>query len=147
MNAHLTPTREDSRATARAVTRLPGHYSFGYYDKCPWDLTGRYLLALRAEFCDRSPDADDVATLGLIDLDNGDRFQPFAETRAWNWQQGCMLQWLPGSAREVIFNDRDGDHFVSLVCDAFTGRVARRLPRPVYAINHAANTALTLNFS
>ena len=81
-------------ARVRAVTALPGHHSFGYYDKCPWDVSGRYLLALRAPFCDRSPEAEDVATLGLVDLHEGDRFRPFAETRAWNWQQGCMLHWL-----------------------------------------------------
>ena len=85
----------------RAVTALPGHHSFGYYDKCPWDVSGRYLLALRAPFCDRSPEAEDVATLGLVDLHEGDRCRPFAETRAWNWQQGCMLHWLRAPVRRV----------------------------------------------
>src|SRR5438045_1609000 len=82
-------------APVRAVTRGPGHHSFGYYDKTPWDVSGRYLLASRAPFCHRSPRADEPATLGLVDLHDGDRFLPFAETLAWNWQQGCMLQWLP----------------------------------------------------
>jgi hypothetical protein len=27
----------------RAVTSGPWHHSFGYYDKTPWDSTGRYL--------------------------------------------------------------------------------------------------------
>ena len=31
---------------ARALTQGPGHHFFGYYDKCPWDLSGRYLLDL-----------------------------------------------------------------------------------------------------
>lgn len=131
----------------RAVTRLPGHHSFGYYDKSPWDCSGRYLLALRAGFCDRSPGADDVATLGLVDLANEDHFEPFAETRAWNWQQGCMLQWLPPADRLVIYNDRQGDSFVSVVCDVFSGRIVRRLPQPIYAISHAGDAALSLNFS
>ena len=133
---------------ARAVTRGPGHHSFGYYDKSPWDATGRYLLALQAPFCDRSPGPDDVATLGMVDLSDGDRFRPFAETRAWNWQQGCMLQWLPPAAdRLVIYNDRDGDAFVSVIRDAISGRVVRRLPLPIYAVSHDGTQAVTLNFS
>jgi hypothetical protein len=147
MQSRIAACRAIPIPSVRAVTSPPGHHSFGYYDKSPWDRTGRYLLALRAGFCDRSPGPDDVATLGVVDLDNDNRFEAFAETRAWNWQQGCMLQWLPAADRFVVFNDRDGDHFVSLVCDAFTGRVVRRLPLPVYAINHAGDTGLTLNFS
>jgi hypothetical protein len=117
----VTQSGAPGEARVRAVTALPGHHSFGYYDKCPWDLSGRYLLALRAPFCDRSPEAEDVATLGLVDLHEGDRFRPFAETRAWNWQQGCMLHWLrapfaaspaggvpPGEGSLVVYNDRDG---------------------------------------
>src|SRR5579885_3332996 len=114
-------------AIPRAVTHGPFHHSFGYYDKSPWDVTGRYLLTLRAPFCNRPPTAGDTAALGVVDLDDDDRFLPFAESRAWNWQQGCMLQWLPSSgAHHVMYNDRAGDRFVSVICDALTGEVVRR---------------------
>jgi hypothetical protein len=119
------------------------------------------VLALEAPFSDRAPEADDVAVLGVVDLEDGGRFRPFAETRAWNWQQGCMLHWLraplaaspvpsvgdEASARLVIYNDRDGDRFVSVVCDALTGRVVRRLPLPVYGLSPDGRQAVTLNFS
>ncbi|HEU5317112.1 MAG TPA: hypothetical protein VFX49_13470 [Chloroflexota bacterium] len=143
----------------RAVTTGPGHHTAGYYDKTPWDVTGRYLLALRAQFCDRAPTADDVAVLGVVDLHDGERFLPFAETRAWNWQQGCMLHWLsaplahspadvPAPQRHlVIYNDRDGDRFVAVVVDALSGREVRRLPRPVYGLSPDGRQAVTLNFS
>ena len=36
---------------------------------------------------------------------------------AWCWQQGCMLQWRPGSDREVLWNDRQGDQYVCRVLD------------------------------
>jgi len=58
---------------------------------------------------DKNPEAGDIATVGMIDIDSGG-FRPIAETRAWNFQQGAMQQWL-GSAPDslVIFNDfRDG---------------------------------------
>src|SRR5213592_3915160 len=124
MGSSLDMAPSGAAGAPRAVTRGPGHHSFGYYDKSPWDTTGRYLLALEAPFCDRSPGPGDVATLGVVDLAEGEQFRPFAETRAWNWQQGCMLQWLPPAAdRLVIYNDRDGQRFVSVICDALSGRV------------------------
>ena len=88
-----------------------------------------------------------------------DRFRPFAETRAWNWQQGCMLHWLraPSARRRravpsgegtlVVYNDREGERFVSVVCDALSGRVLRRLALPIYALSPDGRQAMTFNFS
>ncbi|HEV2125697.1 MAG TPA: hypothetical protein VGW38_23330, partial [Chloroflexota bacterium] len=96
---------------------------------------------------------------GVVDLHEGNRFQPFADTRAWNWQQGTMLHWLRAplalsrlaaddpERHLVIFNARDGDTFVSVICDALTGREVRRLPRPIYALSRDGRAAVSLNFS
>jgi len=35
-----------------SLTRGPRRHFFGYYDKCPWDSTGRYALALETDFAD-----------------------------------------------------------------------------------------------
>ncbi len=131
--------------TAQPVTRGPAYHFFGYYDKCPWDVSGRYLLAQETTFMDRRPSGDDEAVIGLIDRQDDDRFLPVAATRAWNWQQGCMLQWLPTG--EIIYNDRDGgDRFVSVVLDPHSG--ARRvLSRPIYAVRPDGQSAVSLNFS
>jgi len=113
------------------LTQGPKFHFFGYYEKFPWDVTGRYLLALEVDFINRSPDPDDIARICLIDTEDGNSIRVLAETRTWNWQQGCMLQWL-GSApdRMIIYNDRDGDQFVSKVMDVVTGET-RVLSRPV----------------
>jgi hypothetical protein len=131
---------------AEAVTRGPRFHFFGYYDKTPWDVSGRYLLALEAGFMDRRPGPDDVATVGMVDLAEGNRFVPLGETRAWNWQQGCMLQWLPGSPDEIIYNDRDSDRFVARIVNVQTG-ARRTLPVPVYAVSPNGTDAVSLNFS
>ncbi|HIE51283.1 MAG TPA: hypothetical protein EYP85_05955 [Armatimonadetes bacterium] len=132
---------------ARAVTTGPNHHFFGYYDKSPWDATGRYLLALETTFIDRPPAPEDVATIGLIDLQEGCRFRPLAQTHAWNWQQGTMLQWLPSAPdRLIIYNDRQEGRFVSVIRDIHTGET-RRLPLPVYAVSHDGRSAVTLNFA
>jgi hypothetical protein len=132
---------------ARAVTRGPRQHFFGYYEKTPWDPSGRCLLALETAVADRPPGPGDTATVGLVDLADGDAFHPLAQTHAWNWQQGCMLQWLPGGpANRVIYNDREDGRFVSVLLDVHTGN-RRTLPRPVYALSHSGRFALTLNFS
>jgi hypothetical protein len=122
------------------------HHFFGYYDKPQWSPAGDSLLGLETAFDDRPPGPDETSAVGMVDLANGDRWRPFAETRAWNFQQGAMLQWLPGSASEVVFNDRAGDRFVAVVLDVKTGR-RRTLPRPVAAVSHDGEWALSINYS
>ena len=131
---------------AKAVTRGPRHHFFGYYDKSPWDRAMRRMLALETTFMDRPPTGEDVAVVGVVDLGSG-TFEPVAETRAWNWQQGTMLRWLPGSDdREIIFNDLQEGQFVSVILNLETGR-QRVLPRPIYAVAPDGRSAVTLNFA
>ncbi|MGB9606064.1 MAG: hypothetical protein ACPL88_09335, partial [Bryobacteraceae bacterium] len=54
-------------------------------------------------------------------------------------------QWLPGSEREVIYNDRKGDRYVSVILDVRTGR-KRTLPAPVYALSPDGRWAVTTDF-
>src|SRR5262245_19381701 len=93
------------KVPARAVTKGPLHHWFGYYDKTPWDRTGRYLLAMGSEFCDRQPGPKDAILLGMVDLKQNDDWHTIGVTTAWSWQQGTMLQWLGSTPdREVIYN-------------------------------------------
>jgi hypothetical protein len=131
----------------RAVTRGPDHHFFGYYEKSPWDATGRFILAMEAAFPDRMPTADDPLTVGMIDTHDGDRFVPLDTTLAWCWQQGTMLQWVPGAAdRLIVYNQRQGDRFVAVVRDVKTGET-RTLSRPVYGVSPDGSYALSVNFS
>ncbi len=124
------------------------HHFFGYYDKCPWNKSGETLLALEADFLDRLPGPQDAARIGAINLSRGGSFHAFAETRAWNWQQGAMLQWLPPKEEfSVIFNDLRGDKFVSSIFDIRDGKEKRELPFPIYSLHPSGRHALSLNFS
>ncbi len=53
----------------RAVTHGPEAHFFGYYDKSPWDSSGRYMLALEAAAVDRMPLAGETAKILLLDLE------------------------------------------------------------------------------
>lgn len=131
---------------ARAVTKGPKHHFFGYYDKCPWDKTGRYLLSMEIGFNDRQPKPGEDLTVGMVDLKDQDRFIELDRTTAWCWQQGTMLQWI-GSApdKEVVYNGVKDKEYVAIVRDVHTGKT-RTLPKPIYALSTDGRQAVTLPF-
>ena len=129
----------------RPVTAGPKFHWFGYYDKWQFDPSDRYALGMEVDFEGRSPRPEDEIVLGLIDLEDGDRWSEIGRTQAWCWQQGCMLQWRPGSAREVLWNAREGDAFVCRVLDVDSGR-SRTLPRAVYSLSPDGKTAVCADF-
>jgi len=129
----------------RAITKGPKHHWFGYYDKLEFDPSGRYVLGMQVDFEHRSPKADDVIKVGMVDLVDKDRWIELGESRAWNWQQGCMLQWLPGSKTEVMWNDREKDQFVCHILEVKTGK-KRTLPAPIYALSPDAKWGIAPDF-
>jgi hypothetical protein len=130
---------------ARPITWGPMYHWFGYYDKLQFDPTGRYVLGMAVGFEHRSPHPDDVIQIGMVDLADGNRWIALGETRAWCWQQGCMLQWRPGSDSHVLWNDRAGDRFVCRILDTQTLE-RKRLDLPIYTINPDGRTALSNDF-
>jgi hypothetical protein len=144
-----TETVEDRSDQLEVTCPTPRgkHHFFGYYDKFPWDATGRYLLALETTFIDRPPTPDDAAVVGMVDLQDGNKWIPLDETYAWYWQQGTMLQWLETAPdRQIIYNARKEGRYVSVIRDVFAGKT-RALPRPIYAVTRDGKTAVSVNFS
>ncbi len=134
------------KVPVRAITKGPGFHWFGYYDKLQFDPSNRYVLGMRVGFEGRSPRATDVIEIGMIDLKKRDKWTRLGESSAWGWQQGCMLQWIPGSRSEVIWNDRVGDQYVSHVLDVFSGK-KRTLPKAIYALDPKGVWAVGTEFS
>ncbi|GAB3917082.1 hypothetical protein [Larkinella terrae] len=144
--AFRQPLGKPLEVPVRALTKGPGFHWFGYYDKRQFDPTNRYVLGMQVGFEGRSPTADDVIKIGLIDLQKNDSWTELGESRAWGWQQGCMLQWVPGSKSEVIWNDRVGNQYVSHIVDVFT-RKKRTLPKAIYALSPDGRWAIGTEFS
>ena len=122
-------------------------YLFGYYDKSPWDASGRYMLCLRVKDASRDVAPGDKAEIVLIDAENDNSVKVIAKTHTWNVQQGCMAGWLgPGFDKEIFYNDfRDGK-FCGVVLNVKTGK-ERLLEMPVYAVSNDGKIALSLDFS
>lgn len=137
-------TEPNVRPAIRTLTSGPGFHWFGYYDKLQFDPSQRYVLGMQVGFEHRSPSADDVIQVGMIDLHDHDRWIDLGTSQAWCWQQGCMLQWLPNST-SVIWNDRIDDRYVSHILDVET-REQRTLPYPVYTVSPDGRTAIGTDF-
>lgn len=133
-------------------------YFFGYYDKSPWDATGKYMLCMKARNTWSNVAPAESADILLIDIDPNSDHQGFdlqdgawvkviAKTRAWNVQQSCMLQWIgPDFKEEILYNDfRDGK-YCCVKLNVWTG-LEKVLPKPVYSVSDDGKMALSLDFS
>ncbi|MDD5348713.1 MAG: hypothetical protein PHQ12_00750 [Chthoniobacteraceae bacterium] len=133
--------------TAHAVTKGPQHHFFGYYDKFPWDASGRWMLGMESSFMDRPPTENDILTIGLIDTACDNQWTPLAQSHSWNWQQGAMAQWLgDGTSGDIIFNDRVEGRLVARILNVHT-KAERMLDTPIYAVNRAGTHAVSINFA
>ncbi len=130
---------------AQPITSGPLQHWFGYYDKWQVSADGRYALGGEVELFFHSPRPSNVLQVGLIDLENGNTWRSIGQTSAWGWQQGCMMQWIPGSSEEVIWNDREGDRFISRIYNVRNGNT-RTLPHPVYTLSPDGRFALGIDF-
>ena len=79
----------------------------------------RHLLN-KVSFMDRLQKAGDVCNLGYLDRKEGN-IKYFAKTSAWNFQQGCMLEWDPKEQNCVYYNDFSDGHYKSVHLNLETG--------------------------
>lgn len=121
-------------------------YFFGYYDKSPWDITEEYILCMRVNNTKKEVAPKEIADIILINTKDGS-YEKIAETRTWNVQQGCMLQWLgPDYSKRILYNDfRDGEH-CSIILD-LENRKEKIINKPVYSVSDDGKIALSLDYS
>lgn len=123
------------------------HFFASYYGINSFDATERYVTVLETDIKNKLPDENDPATLGLVDLKTN-TFIPLTETRAWNFQQGCMAHWLGTSPDSlIIYNDFRDNTYVSVIMNVHTRKEIKTLPYPVSAVSHDGKKALSINFS
>ena len=103
---------------AKIITPNDGyHYFFAYYDMRATGEHGKHLCH-RVKFFDRLPTSEDVAELGYLEDGN---FVKFAETTAWNFQQGAMLQYHPYLENTVYYNVCENGRFMTVTHDIVSG--------------------------
>lgn len=130
----------------KSLSRGPMNHFFGYYAINAWDSSLRRHLALETSFHDRRPGPDDQAAIGLVDAQTCE-FEPLAQTRAFNFQQGSMLHWIDaGFGEEFTHNDWEGDRLVSRATNPKT-RARRTIEGAIEAVSPVQPVAIGLNFA
>ena len=143
----ISPKIKAEGAIVRLSPSDHNEYFFGYYDKCPWDVSGRYVLCIKAKDTWSSVAPKDTAEIILIDTEKDNSVRVIAKTHSWNVQQGCMAQWLgPDFDRKIIFNDYRDGKYCAIIRDVFNG-CERQLDMPVYSVSQDGKMALSLDFS
>ncbi len=128
------------------LSSSPKHHFFGYYGINPWDRSLRYHLALETDSHERRPGVGDSALVGLVDRETH-AFTPYAETSAFNLQQGSMMHWIDaGFGEEFTFNDWEDGGLVSRAVNSET-REVRTIQGAIAAVSPAKPTAIGLNFA
>ncbi len=123
------------------------HLFASYYGINSWSRDQRYATVLQTDIKHRLPDENDPATLGLVDMETYE-FIPLTETRAWNFQQGCMCHWLGTSPDSlIIYNDLRDGQFISVIMNVHTREEIKTIPYPVSAVSPDGKEAVSINFS
>lgn len=132
----------------RAITSGPKDHLFAsYYAINAWNADGRYALVLETDVKDHLPTEADAAALGVVDMQDHNRFLPLTDTRCWNFQEAAMAHWL-GTAPQTqfIFNDLVDGKFVSVVFD-MAAKTRRIVPYPVSAVSPDGKWAVSINYA
>jgi len=138
---------KDVRVDIRRLSPQDGfHYYYGYYDNPAFGEGDKKHLCNKVKFWDRFPTKDDICDLGAFDVKTGE-WTKYAETAAFNFQQGCMLQWNPQHpGEEIIYNVREGNEYRSVVHNIKNGK-KRVLPGAVANVSRDGRWGLSINLN
>jgi hypothetical protein len=117
---------------------------FGYYNISPTNEDGD-ILFLEVET--ETPRASMAEPANIMLTTSKGETRQIATTAAWNWQQGCMLQWMPGDSGHILFNDYDPatDQYIAKVIDK-SGNLVSKYNIPVTNVSKCGTFALSLNY-
>jgi hypothetical protein len=108
-------------------------FFFGFHDKSPFSSCNKFLLANREADCLRAPRRGEKLSIGYFEGPNWENFVEVSQTAAWNWHQGCMLQWV-GNDRTLIFNDVENEQLRAKTINIDSGYI-RSYRDPIGAVS------------
>lgn len=117
---------------------------FGYYNISP-ENNQKEILFLKVGSEKERSSIDESAKIYLKLADES--FSEISQSKTWNWQQGCMLQFFPQNDNQIIFNDYDDktSQYISKVIDK-NGNLIRKYNIPINNVSKNGKFALSLNY-
>lgn len=118
---------------------------FGYYNYDPLNYDQTKMLCNRTENDGREVKKGMTIEVGYYDILTGE-WHHIGESDSYNWQQGAMLQWMPGEGNEnkVIYNCSRNNHLISRIHDIKTGE-DRELDWSIYGLTPDGKKSIALN--
>lgn len=117
---------------------------FGYYNISPFNLYGDYLFcSTRSK---RLPIYTEEPVHIMLYKKKENKFEKLSKSRSWNWQQGCMLQWLGNDSTKLIYNNFSNNKYCSEVINLKTNE-KRKYNLPIYTVATHGEFGFSLNFS
>lgn len=119
---------------------------FGYYNFDPLNFDGSKMLCNRIKKDGVNPQKGDIIELGYYEIATN-KFHICGYSDSWNWQQGAMLQWLPGhmNKNKLIYNTSKEGHLISRIYDVKIGKEID-LSWPIYGLTPDGKKSITLDF-
>lgn len=133
---------KDYKVDIKIISPEKDNCFFGYYDLNAYDSTGNTHLCYRTKFIDRIPTDKDILELGYV---KNNIFTKFAETTAWNFQQGAMLQYKTGSDDTVFYNIRQENGYKTVMHNILSGE-KQYYNMPSACISPDGRYGLSINF-
>lgn len=135
----------DACVAFERITPSGEHWFFGYYDNQAFSPEDGRHLGHRVPFCDRLQQPADEAELAVIDLETR-KPSVFARTRAWNFQQGAMLQWVGLRPQTVFYNAATAAGEYRGIVHDLRRRRTRELPMALADLSIDGRRGLAINF-
>lgn len=118
--------------TSLRILDPKGQTFFGYYTRSPYR-NGHYVYHRISSNSLRLNQTVEIVLDG----------KTIATSKAWNWQQGTLLQWVDD--QHIIFNDYRNQHYVSVLLNIESLKETR-IDFPIYSVSSKGDFALSLNF-
>lgn len=130
----------------RAITKGPHEHLFAsYFAINSWSPNNRYVTVLETDLNGRLPEPNERCTLGVVDLQDNNKFIPVTTTACWNFQEAAMAHWIDDDT--FLFNDVRNGKFVTVVMNWKTKKEVRILPLPVSAVSEDRTWAVSINYA
>lgn len=114
---------------------------FGYYNYDTLTSDHTKMLCNRIKGDGIKPRADMKIEVGYYDIVSGN-WHHVGESDSWNWQQGCMAQWL--NDEEIIYNNSENNHHIAIIHNINSG-IDRKIDWAIYAITPDGKKSISLD--
>lgn len=118
---------------------------FGYYNYDTINASGSKMLCNKITRDGVAPEKGMKIELGYYELSKSS-WHLIGNSDSWNWQQGAMMQWLPGDGNDnkIVYNTSDGHHLFAFITDIENGK-SKRINWPIYGLTPDGKKSISID--